>query len=185
MIAVSLLGMDSYEAIKLSKKMHAKLVNAYSCRDEDLVFFAPDSFIIHDGVEQTSFRLNITVEAPVEYENKEREVRDIIFESLKDIAVHYRLLFTYFETEHEYVQIDDTYPEYMTEENMVKADDHDHDEDDEDENYDEEYNEPYMGDIIGEFDKYIQAHPDATNEEVYKALTDIREEVTSKHHNED
>ena len=39
-----------------------------------------------------------------------------------------------------------------------------------------------MGDIIGEFDAYIQKHPDATNDEIYQALTEIREKVTEKHH---
>ena len=48
--------------------------------------------------------------------------------------------------------------------------------------YSEEYEEPYMGDIISEFDEYIQKHPDATNEEVYEALSGIRESVTRRHH---
>lgn len=39
-----------------------------------------------------------------------------------------------------------------------------------------------MGDIIGQFDEYIKKHPDATNEEIYQALSGIREDVTEKHH---
>ena len=35
---------------------------------------------------------------------------------------------------------------------------------------------------VGEFDAYIQKHPDATNDEIYQALTEIREKVTEKHH---
>ena len=170
MITVSLLGMDYYHAIDVTKKIHSRLVEIYRCKDEDLVFFAPESFIIHDGIEQTSFRLNIKVEAPEMYMDKESEVRDALFDSLKDVAIHFRLLFTYFDPEHEYLKIDDTYPEYMTENNVVKAEDaHDHDhEDDDDQSYSEEYEEPYMGDIIGEFDAYIQKHPDATNDEIYQ-----------------
>ena len=185
MITVSLLGMDYYHAIDVTKKIHNRLVEIYRCKDEDLVFFAPESFIIHDGIEQTSFRLNIKVEAPEMYMDRESEVRDALFESLKDVAIHFRLLFTYFEPEHEYLKIDDSYPEYMTENNVVKAEDaHDHDDEEEqdDQSYAEEYEEPYMGDIIGEFDAYIQKHPDATNDEIYQALTEIREKVTEKHH---
>ena len=33
-----------------------------------------------------------------------------------------------------------------------------------------------------QFDEYIQKHPDATNEEVYEALSGIRESVTRRHH---
>ncbi len=187
MITVSLLGMDYYQAIDVTKKIHNRLVEIYRCKDEDLVFFAPESFLIHDGIEQTSFRLNIRVEAPDMYMDRESEVKEALFDALKDVAIHFRLLFTYFEPEHEYLKIDDTYPEYMTEKNVVKAEtddehDHDHEEDDDDDSYSEEYEEPYMGDIIGEFDAYVQNHPDATNDEIYKALTEIRERVTEKHH---
>ncbi len=184
MITVSLLGMDHYYAIDVTKKIHQRLVEIYRCKDEDLIFFAPESFLIHDGFEQTSFRLNIEVEAPETYIDKEKEVRDALFEALSDVAIHFRLLFRYFEPEHEYLKIDDTYPEYMNDNNVVKAE-HDHDEEEEegsDEDYSEDYEEPYMGDIIGEFDAYIQKHPDATNEEIYQALTGIREKVTERHH---
>lgn len=181
MIIVSLLGMDYYYAIEITKKMHSRLVEAYNCKDEDLNFFAPDSFLIHDGIEQTSFRLNITVEAPFEYQDKEETIKDIIFDSLKDVAVHFRLLFKYFEPEHEYFKLDDTYPEYMKDNNMVKAeDDHNIENDEDEEDYDE-YDEPYMGDIISEFDEYIKQHPDATNQEIYDALSGIREKVTKEH----
>lgn len=183
MITVSLLGMDHYYAIDVTKKIHSRLLEIYGCKDEDLLFFAPESFLIHDGIEQTSFRLNIEVEAPEMYIDKEEAVKEALFDALKDVAIHFRVLFRYFEPEHEYLKIDDTYPEYMNEHNVVKAETHEEEEDKEDDdNYEEEYEEPYMGDIIGEFDAYIQKHPDATNEEVYQALTSIREKVTENHH---
>lgn len=183
MIIVSLLGMDRYEAIEKTKKLHQRLVEAYGIEDNELEFFAPDSFIIHDGMEQTSFRLNVKVEAPFDDQDKEDIVKDIIFDELKDLAIHIRVLFTYFDPEHEYLKIDDSYPEYMSEKNTVKADCHD-DDDDEETRQDEEetYDEPYMGDIISEFDEYIKKHPNATNEEVYQALSGIREKVTASHH---
>ena len=183
MITVSLLGMDYYLAIEATAKLHNALLSIYRIKDEDLIFFAPDSFLIHDGIEQTSFRLNIKVEAPIGYEDKEREVRDFLFSAMKEYAIHILILFTYFEPEHEYLQIDETYPEYMTDKNMVKAEEaHDHEHEEEVDEYSEEYEEPYMGDIISEFDEYIQKHPDATNEEVYEALSGIRESVTRRHH---
>lgn len=181
MITISLLGMDAYEAISVTEKLHKKLVNIYGIEDDELEFFAPTSFIIHNGFEQTSFRLNVKVEAPFDEEDKEDEVKEAILEGLKDIAIHIRILFTYFEPEHEYMHIDDTYPLHMSESNTVKVDTHDHEHDDEDD-YEEEYEEPYMGDIISEFDEFIKAHPNASNQEVYDALSSIRDDVTSRHH---
>ncbi len=183
MIIVSLLGMDNYEAIETTKKLHKKLVEAYNISEEELEFFAPESFIIHNGIEQTNFRLNIKVEAPREYENKEKEISAIIFDALKDIAVHLRVLFSYFERKNEYLKLDDSYPAYMTDNNTVKVDDHE--EKEETQNFEEEYEEPYMGDIIEEFDNFVKANPDATNKEVYDALVGITKEVTDKHHSKD
>lgn len=181
MIIVSLLGMDSYQAIQVSKRLHKRLVEVYHIDDSQLMFYAPESFLIHDGIEQTSFRLDVKVEASEQYEDKEREARDVLFEGLKDVAVHIRVLFSYFKSENEYMYIDETYPEFMNDSNTVKAE-VEEDEEDEERDYEEEYDEPYMGDIIGQFDEYIKKHPDATNEEIYQALSGIREDVTEKHH---
>ncbi len=181
MITVSILGMDYYEAISRTKALHKKLVEAYGIEDNELEFFAPNSFIIHDGFEQTSFRLNIKIEAPYEEQDKEEIIKDIVFDTLKDLAIHLRVVFSYFEPEHEYIKIDPDYPEYMSEKNTVKAEEHHHDDDlNEDEDDEELYDEPYMGDIISEFDDYIKAHPDASTQEVYAALTEIREKVSNK-----
>lgn len=181
MITVSILGMDYYEAITRTKSLHKRLVGLYEIDDNELEFFAPESFIIHDGFEQTSFRLNVKVEAPYDYADKEEEIKDAIFEELKDVAIHIRVLFSYFEPEHEYMHIDEDYPLYMSEKNTVKADNHDHDEEDEEEYDEENYDEPYMGSIITQFDEYIKKHPNASTQEVYDALTNIREEVTEQH----
>lgn len=185
MITVSLLGMDHYEAISKTKLLHKKLKEAYGVEDNELEFFAPESFIIHDGFEQTSFRLNVKVEAPYEEQDKETIIKDIIFEALKNVAIHIRVVFEYFEPEHEYISIDPDYPEYMSEKNTVKADDHDHDDYFDPTEYDEIHDEPYMGDIISEFDEYIKENPDASNEEVYAALAGIRDKVTASHHETD
>jgi hypothetical protein len=183
MITVSILGMDYYEAIAKTKLLHKKLVEAYGIEDDELEFFAPESFIIHDGFEQTSFRLNVQVEAPFDDADKEAQVKDILFDALKDTAVHIRVVFRYYEPEHEYLKIDDSYPKYMSESNTVKAEEHDHDHEEMDEQTEKEtYDEPYMGDIMSEFDEYVKAHPNASTQEIYQALTGIREEVTEKHH---
>ena len=91
MITVSLLGMDYYLAIEATEKLHNALLSIYRIKDEDLIFFAPDSFLIHDGIEQTSFRLNIKVEAPIGYEDKEREVRDYLIDRVLNEIPYCRL----------------------------------------------------------------------------------------------
>ena len=67
MITVELLGIDSYLAQDLCKDVHEGLANMYETKAEDILFFAPESFLIYKGLEQTSYRLNIVVEAPNKY----------------------------------------------------------------------------------------------------------------------
>lgn len=184
MIIVSLLGADRYMAIEKTKALQEEMAKIYGVDKEELEFFAPESFIIHGGMEQTFYHLNIRIEAPYEMQDHEESVLSFLKDSFKDMAVHLRILFTYFDPDHEYVLLDPDYPKYMNDKNVVKVDhDHGHGEEEEEEWTDEEkYEEPYMGDIIGEFDRYIEKHPDATDQEIYQALTDIRKDVTEKHH---
>ena len=78
MITVELLGIDSYLAQDLCKDVHEGLANMYETKAEDILFFAPESFLIYKGLEQTSYRLNIVVEAPNKYLPLEKKVADYL-----------------------------------------------------------------------------------------------------------
>lgn len=181
MIIISLLGMDQYYAIDVTKKLHHELINIYGCKDEELLFFAPQSFLIHNGIEQTSFVLEVRIDAPEIYKDKELRVKDYLTSALQDISIHFHFLFNYFRPHHEYLVKNEDYPLYMTEENTVKASVQE-EENDEDSNYSEEYDEPYMSDIMEQFDNFLQSHPHASNSEVYHAITNIRDDVSKSHH---
>ena len=184
MITVSLLGRDEYEAIRYTHKLHEAIKDIYHCKDEEINFFAPRSFLIHDGREQTSFLLDVKIEAPKGREEKEKEAANAIAALLKDdAAIHIRILFSYYDPKHEYRFTDSDYPLYRNKGNTVQAQEA-HDEEEEKEQYEETYEEPYRGDIIGDFDRYLKEHPDATNDEVYQALTGIRKDVINRHHQE-
>ncbi|MFA6829977.1 MAG: hypothetical protein WCR67_04670 [Bacilli bacterium] len=186
MVIIKLFGMDIYQAIPESKKLHARLVKLYDIPDNELEINAEEGFIIHAGHEQTSFRLDVTIKAPEQYEEMENEVKDTILDALKDVSVHFHLIFEYFNPEHEYTILDDSYPLYLTDDNTVEAEEegHNHVDEEEHEDDEEEYDEPYMGDIITEFDEYVKKHPEATNKEIYEVLAGIRDEVTAKHQQE-
>lgn len=179
MIVIDIMGIDVINAISEEKKVHKDLCAIYSIDEEELIFRAIDGYVIHDGVEQTSFLLSLEIQAPSEYIDKEDEVKAYLYNAFKDVSIHKRILFTYFESERETVFKDETYPLYMSEKNVVHVE-HDHDEDEYYDDYEEKYEEPYMEDILSEFDNYLKDHPNATNKEVYEALSGIREEVNTK-----
>ena len=182
MITVTLLGMDIYDAISKTKKLVKPLMDLYGVKENEIEFYAPQGFIIHDGMEQTSFRLNVTIEAPLSKKDKEKEAVGILTSSLKEVAIHFRVLFRYFDPANEHIVLDPEYPEYMNAGNTVHASS---EEEESSKNYEEEGEEPYMGEIIPEFDKYIKEHPEASKEEVYNALMGIRKDVTATHHKDE
>ena len=128
MIIVSLLGTDPYSAIGHTQRIHKGLCQIYGIDEDELEFFAPESFIIHNGMEQTSYHLNIRVEAPYDCQDREETVVDYLKNAFKDLAIHIRILFSYFDPDHEYVFFDPDYPRFMTQSNVVKADIHDSEE---------------------------------------------------------
>ncbi len=177
MILISLLGMDMYQAIDFSRKLHDPLVKAFGCSDDDLNFYAPSSFLIHNGTEQTSFWIEVRVIASDEYRHCQERVSEILVKALDDVSVHQHIIFSYFDEDSEVIHTDPDYPLYMTDSNTVRAEEHHHNEDEEEEDLEEE---PYYGAIISQFDEYIKEHPDATNREIYEVLAGIREEITAR-----
>lgn len=182
MITITIFGYDALACEKLSKDTTKDICKEYKITENELLFIGVNSFICHNGQEQTSYRLDVEISAPKSFKNKvlENDVINILLPYLKEISIHQRFVFTYFDENNEYNFIDDDYPLFLTQDNMVKAESEEESVDNDITDDEEEYNEPYMEDIISQFDDYIRKHPNASNEEVYKALTCIRDDISSK-----
>ncbi len=174
MVLVSLRGYDHIELIHITKSLHKGLAEILGCNREDLVFYAPESFIIHEGAEQTSFFLDIGIEGPEKYRGKEDEIVEFLKKALEDVVIHFRVLFTYFDEADERVFFNEEYPRFMNDSNTVKVDEHDHD--GEEEEYEEEEDDVYYGNILGAYDSYMAEHPNATTKEI----TDFLNKQTEK-----
>lgn len=140
MITVSLLGGDQYLAPEIVSGIQTKLADLYETDPEEIVFYAPDSFLIFNGVEQTSYQLNVVVEAPRRLAVTEKSVAQYLLKSLQDYAVHIHVLFRYFDPEHEYAFVNPDYPRFMTASNSLKFD-----ADDEPAETESDMEEPYLG----------------------------------------
>lgn len=189
MITITLLGCEGILSEEISKKLTKNLAKAINVDINQIIFIGADSFISHNGQEQTRFLINLKIELPNKYNKKEikSKILDELLPILKNYAIHQRILFDFFDEANENIFLDPDYPQYMNDSNMVKVQNEQDDEVDDDaySEDEEDYNEPYMDDIISQFDEYIKKHPNASSDEVYKALTEIREEVTDKHKSKD
>lgn len=151
MINILISGMDIYFAGELDKLVHKKVASIYRISEDDLLLTANDSFVYHNGVEQTSFQLLIKVEAPQEFKKHQEEIQEYLLEATKQYAVHSTIYFVYYDGENCYKRIDPEYPLFLTENNVVEID----------EDVDEEIEELYEGDI---FEEVAKAHLDEEDE---------------------
>ncbi|MFA6796141.1 MAG: hypothetical protein WCR63_00990 [Bacilli bacterium] len=151
MITISLLGVDQFQAQSFVKDVQDEVAQAFEVSPEEIVFYAPDSFLIYRGVDQTSYQLNIVVSAPRKYEPIEKQAADVLIKIFKQTHVHVRVVFEYFAPQHEYEYVNEEYPRFMTPDNMA----HFEAMEEEDE---KEGVEPYLGDVFAEaeYDKRLK-----------------------------
>ncbi len=145
MITISLLGVDQYQAQAFVADVQDEVAQAFEVSPEEILFYAPDSFLIYRGVDQTSYQLNVVVSAPRKYEVMEKQVADVLIKIFKENHVHVRVLFQYFAPQNEYEYTNEDYPRFMTQDNMAHFEAME--EDDEKEGI-----EPFLGDAFSAAD---------------------------------
>ncbi len=142
MINITLIGQDIYLASRIEKGMLSSLAKLYEVHEDEIIVSAQESFLYHDGVEQTSYQILVRVEAEKKYEPLEKNVAKYLLKYMQEYAIHTRLYFLYFESSHYYERIHPDYPLYLSETNLVNLED--------DEDY-EDNEEIYEGDIFKDF----------------------------------
>ena len=196
MITLCFLGLDQYVVGHYSKENTANLAQLYESDPALINFFAPNSMLFHDGVEQTSWNLIVIVRAPSKYRVLEKQVADYLLKTLPDFAINVEVEFEYFEQGSHYEKINGAYPRYMSEDNLKpdeygydgsdyhKGEDPAHDaEEEEQEGSDEDEADPrdradldpndpnqiYLGDAFAGFEEKLQERERQMEEGVKKA----------------
>lgn len=149
MVTISIYGLDQYVVGHYSKEHTANLASLLEVDEKDVVFYAPNAYVFHNGVEQTSWNTIVKVNAPEQCEKLEDKVANYITKTLKEFSIHLVIEFTYYHKHHRYEYVNKEYPRYISEENIVNV---------EDEEY-QEGDEIYEGNMFEGFEeKYEEAH---------------------------
>lgn len=149
MVNVYVYGIDQFVVGEISKELTPLLANVYETKEEEVNFIAPDSMVFHKGVEQTSWKAIIKVDAPEEMERVQKQVFDLLSHTIKEIAIHVQVEFTYHCRHDVFEYKNESYPSYLTEENQVDLQEQEYDEDIQEGEGDDEI---YTGDIFEEHD---------------------------------
>ena len=130
MITIKVYGLDQFTIGHYSKDHFENLKQLFETK-EDILFLASDDYVFYNGVDQNSWQAIVIVDAPEKYEVLEEKVAKYLMETLKDFAINIKVNFRYFHSHHEYEHLNESYPRFIKEDNLVNVEEAD----DEDELY--------------------------------------------------
>jgi len=136
MITISIYGLDQYVVGRYSKFNTKNLASLLEVKEDDISFYAPNAYVFHNGVEQTSWNTIVKVNAPEQCESLEEKVAKYIIETIKDYTINVTVEFYYYHKHHRYEHLNAEYPHFITDDNVASVDE------------DDEAEEIYMGNIF-------------------------------------
>ena len=147
MITVFIYGLDQFVVGRLSREMTPNLAKLYVVSEDDIIFVAPENMVFHKGVEQTSWNIIIHVHAPKKVSVLQDQVAKLVLESIGDVAINKILEFYYYSEDNRYTKLNESYPRFIANDNLVDIEEEDY----EDMEEGEGENEIYTGDIFKDF----------------------------------
>ena len=121
MVTIIIYGLDQFVVGRLSREMTPGLAKLYEMKEEDINFIAPNDMVFHNGVEQTSWNVIIHVHAPMKVSVLQDLVKEFIFKSIGELAIHKTIEFYYVSQDNRYEDINEDYPRFLAENNLVDS----------------------------------------------------------------
>ena len=148
MITLIFYGLDQFVVGRLSRELTPLIAKLYEVEEDEVNFIAPNNMIFHKGTEQTSWNLLIHVHAPMKVSVLQKMMADLLLNGIGEVAIHKAVEFYYYSQDNRFQKINQNYPRFITEDNLVEVDaDHDDEELDEGEGDDQ----IYTGDVFKDF----------------------------------
>lgn len=123
MITLTFYGLDQYIVGRLSKEMTPNLAAIYEVSEDEINFIAPNNMIFHNGVEQTSWNCLIRVHLPKKLSVLQNEAAEIIMHMVQGPTINVAVEFYYYSQDNRYEKLNDDYPRFITDDNLVDVDD--------------------------------------------------------------
>ena len=147
MITIIIYGLDQFVVGRLSREMTPNLAKLYELSEDEIIFIAPQNMVFHRGVEQTSWNIIIHVHAPKRAAVLQDQVAKLLLESIGDVAINKILEFYYYSESDRYSKLNENYPRFIAEDNLVDVASEEYEDMEEGEGEDE----IFTGDIFQNF----------------------------------
>ncbi|HKM10301.1 MAG: hypothetical protein PHI75_02450 [Bacilli bacterium] len=148
MITLIFYGLDQFVVGRLSRELTPLIAKLYEVEEDEVNFIAPNNMIFHKGTEQTSWNLLIHVHAPLKVSVLQKMMADLLLNGIGEVAIHKTVEFYYYSQDNRFQNINENYPRFITEDNLVDVDT---DHDDEDLEEGEGDDQIYTGDVFKDF----------------------------------
>ncbi|MDD2208988.1 MAG: hypothetical protein PHW23_00610 [Bacilli bacterium] len=148
MITLIFYGLDQFVVGRLSRELTPLIAKLYEVEEDEINFIAPNNMIFHKGTEQTSWNLLIHVHAPLKVSVLQKMMADLLLNGIGEVAIHKTVEFYYYSQDNRFQNINENYPRFITEDNLVDVDT---DHDDEDLEEGEGDDQIYTGDVFKDF----------------------------------
>lgn len=125
MVILKFYGLDQYVVGNYSKEHTTNIAKILETSEEEILFYAPNSYIFHKGVEQTSWNTIVVVMLDEKYHDLQAELSQYLIETLKPFSINLHLAFNYYHTHHTLSHFNDKYPHFIRDDNLVKVEEED------------------------------------------------------------
>lgn len=123
MITLTIYGLDQYIVGRLSREMTRNLADLYEVSEDDINFIATSNMVFHNGVEQTSWNTLVRVHAPKKVTVLQEDAAKLIMEMIQGPTINVAVEFYYYSEDNRYEKINEDYPRFITDDNLVDAED--------------------------------------------------------------
>ena len=148
MITLIFYGLDQFVVGRLSRELTPLIAKLYEVEEDEVNFIAPNNMIFHKGTEQTSWNLLIHVHAPLKVSVLQKMMADLLLNGIGEVAIHKTVELYYYSQDNRFQNINENYPRFITEDNLVDVDTDHNDEDLEEGEGDDQI---YTGDVFKDF----------------------------------
>ena len=145
MITIKIYGLDQFVVGQLSRELTPNVAKLYEVDEDEVIFIAPQALVFHKGTEQTSWNILVEVNAPLKVKVLQDQMAELMLQGIGEVAINKTVEFHYYSQDDRYQLINDDYPRFLSEENLVDVEGQDYPEDLEE---GEEEDQVFTGDIF-------------------------------------
>ncbi len=122
MVTINIYGLDQFVVGELSGRITKDLAKIYEMDPDEIHFISSNNMVFHEGNEQTSWRVFVEVNAPMKVEVLEEYVVKLLEHYICEVAIHVEIIFKYFSVDHYHKHINEDYPLFLEDKNLVNFD---------------------------------------------------------------